>query len=350
MKKSLGLFGVGRWGKNIARIFFELGALNSIFDPCLENVQKIKDNYKDVNFCNDEDEIFSDPDIDKVAIATRIPSHTRLILKALRTNKDVFVEKPVCFDLKDARLIKKTARENGRIVMVGHILHYHPAVIKLKELIRLGEIGELISISSTRLCFGYIKEERNSLWSLATHDISLILSIINAMPESTFAVTSGMRDKQSDDIFNCFLNFSNKVKAHIKVNWLNPYKEQRFIVIGTEGLLMFDDVAKWDEKLKLFRNPRKDQQRIFFVNEGDNFDRKKIDYQEPLKNECQDFLECCEKRTPPFTNIDESIQVIQVINSLLNSANNDECLSFIKESFVQSRDEEFDLANVFAKK
>ncbi len=335
MKKSLGLFGMGRWGKNIARNFFELGVLNSVYDPCVENIQSSKNNFTDVCFCDNEDEIFSNPNIDKVAIVTRIPNHTRLILKALQSKKDVFVEKPICFEIEEAQLIKTVAKENNKIVMVGHILHYHPVVIKLKELLRQGLIGELISISSTRLGNGYIKEEKNSLWNLAIHDISLILSILNSSPESLLALTNGTFDKQSDDIYNCFFNFPNNIKAHIKVNWLNPYKEQKFIVVGSKGLFLFDDIAKWDEKLKLYNKPNFNDYKNISAKQSDNFSYIKVDYKEPLKNECEYFLKCSENKIDPLTNVDESIRVIEIIKNLLNSVNASEYLPLIKNYFVQ---------------
>lgn len=337
MQKSLGIFGVGRWGKNIARNFFELGVLNSIYDPCEDNIKLIKNTYSEVNFCNNEDDIFENPNIDKVAIVTRIPDHTRLILKALKAKKDVFVEKPLCFEIEEAELIKKIAKENNKIVMIGHILHYHPVIQKIKDVIEQGIIGNLLSLSSTRMCYGYIKEEQNSLWSLATHDISLILSIMNSMPDSLLAITNGIYDIHSTDVYNCFLNFSNKIKANIKVNWLNPYKEQKFIAMGTKGVLLFDDVAIWDEKLKLFNKPIISDNRKNSYNELEFSQFIKIDYKEPLKNECEYFLKCCEKRLDPITNVDESIRVIEIIKSLLKSVNSWEFLPFIRECKICSK-------------
>lgn len=333
MKKSLGLFGIGRWGKNVARNFSELGVLNSIYDPFVKN--EVKENFSDCVFCENEDEIFANPNIDKVAIVTRIPDHTRLIIKALKSNKDVFVEKPICFDLKDAQYIKSLAKQKKRIVMVGHLLHYHPAVVKLKELISQNEIGDIISVDATRISYGYIKEEMNSLWGLATHDISLILSLIPSSIDSVLAVSQGMFDFHGEDIYNCFINFSNNVKAHIKVNWLNPYKEQKFVVTGTNGLLLFDDTAKWEEKLKLFYNPiYQSKNNTINSKQKDNFVYIKFDSEEPLKNECKYFLNCCSTRIDPFTNVDESMRVIEVIKSLINSVNGNQCLPLIKDYFL----------------
>jgi len=334
MKKSLGLFGIGRWGKNIARNFFELDVLNSVYDPCVENINK--KNLKGVLFCKNEDEIFENPNIDKVAIVTRIPEHARLIIKALKANKDVFVEKPICFDLNEAKLIKKIAKEKNKIVMIGHILHYHPVVIKLKELLQQGIIGDLVSINSIRQCFGYIKEEKNSLWSLATHDISLILSILKSMPKAVFALTNGMYNMQNDDIYNCFLNFSNDIKAHIKVNWLNPYKEQKFIITGTKGMLLFEDTAKWEEKLKIFHKSKINKNCEISNKLLEKFINIKIAYEEPLKNECKCFLHCCENKIEPLTNIEESINVIEIIKALLNSKDKTQYFSLIKDSFFES--------------
>lgn len=334
MKKNLGLLGIGRWGKNIARNFFELGVLNSIYDPCMENVQKHTKGFKnEIRICKDEDEIFSNPDIDKVAIVTRSPHHARLIIKALEAKKDVFVEKPICFDLEEAKLIKTLAKENKKIVMVGHLLHYHPVIIKLKELFEQGIIGDLVSICATRLGLGYIREEENSLWSLGIHDISLIQSITRQKPKSVFALTEKTHGKKEGDIYNCFLNFSDNTKAHIKVNWLNPYKEQRFVIIGTKGLLLFDDVVKWENKLKFFDKYIIEEKDNILFHRSNNFEFIKVKYEEPLKNECKHFLKCCDNRNEPYTNVDESIHVMKIIKSLLITADNH---SFLEEPCFQS--------------
>jgi UDP-2-acetamido-3-amino-2,3-dideoxy-glucuronate N-acetyltransferase len=336
MKKTLGLFGIGRWGKNIARNFFELGALHSIYDPNLENLQKHTQNFEEVILCSNEDEIFYNPNIDKVAIVTKTHDHARLIIKALEANKDVFVEKPMCFDLREAEIIKNLAKKKNKIVMVGHILHYHPVVIKMKQLLQKGRIGKILSICATRTGLGYMKSEINSLWSLGIHDISLILSILDEQPENVFAVASNILNEQKKDIFNCFLNFSSGIKTHIIVNWLNPYKEQKFIIIGTEGLLLFDDTAKWDEKLKLYSKTIDWDKDDITIIQNVNLKFIKIDYEEPLKNECRHFLKACDSRIEPYTNVDESIQVIKIIKTLLNSEKNENFLHLIKDHYVSS--------------
>ena len=311
--KFIGLIGLGYWGKNILRNLFELGVLHTACDSDPGILSDRKEKFPDINYVASFKEIIQNPDIKAVAIAAPAVAHYALVKESLLADKDVFVEKPLALTVKEGEKLVKLAKEKNRILMVGHILQYHPAVIKLKELISSGELGKVQYIYSNRLNIGKLRTEENILWSFAPHDISVILMLLEEEPKSVSGSGGDYLTKGIYDTTLTTLEFNNGVKGHIFVNWLHPYKEQKLIVIGSKAMVVFDDVS--DEKLCLY--PHTIEWREGKIPIAQKADHKVIPYDkgEPLKMELSHFAECVLKRKTPKTDGLEGLRVLRVLES-----------------------------------
>lgn len=312
MEKSVALIGVGHWGKNLARVFDELGVLKVICDTNTEVLgQYPASDYKD---------ILNDPEIKAVAIATPPASHYQLAKEALLSNKDVFVEKPLVLNIKEGEELIKIAKKRNLVLMVGHLFHYHPAVVKLKEMINNGELGDIRYIWSNRLNFGKLRQEENVLWSFAPHDISLIIDLLG-MPEKISSQGKAYLRKNIFDTTLSILNFKDNKTAHIFVSWLNPFKEQKFSVIGSKKMAVFDGVKN---ELMIYPHQVKYQfEAIEAIKaEGEIIE---VPNKEPLMEEMKHFLDCIEQRKNPKTDGHEALRVLKILDScqkLLENSNN----------------------------
>jgi len=319
-KKTCALVGAGYWGKNLARNLFELGVLHTICDTNEALLETYQEKYPGTEVTSNYNHMLENPEIAQVMIAAPAISHYQLAKQALLAKKDVFVEKPLCLDSTEAKELIHLADEQETILMVGHILHYHPCVRKLQELIAQGEIGKVQYITSNRLNLGSYRTEENALWNFAPHDISVILSLCNhQLPEQVRCTGAAYLSEGVADKTLTTLKFPGDLQAHIYVSWLNPFKEQKLTVIGSHGLVVFDDTLPWGEKLKLYRNHVNwtDGNRPVATNPTpENMDPPQ---KEPLKEECLHFLTCSEKRTNPSTDGDEGLRVLQVLQAAQDS-------------------------------
>ena len=311
-KLKISVLGFGHWGKNILRNLHELGVLHSACDINQEVVDIYKKRYPDVRFTVFPDDIFEDDEVDAICIATPASTHYKIAKKALEFGKDVFVEKPLALHVEEAQEIIEVAREKGKIVMVGHILRYHPAVRKLKEMVSGGELGKIYYIYSNRLNIGRLRTEENILWSFAPHDISLTLYIVGEEPEKIDAFGGYYLTEGLFDTTLTVLDFPNGVKAHIFVSWLHPFKEQKFVVVGSEKMVVFDDL----KEEKLFIYPHKimwKEGKIPVAHKAD-FYTVPVEKKEPLKEELKHFIECVKKRQKPETDAEEGLRVLKILN------------------------------------
>lgn len=318
-KTKIALIGSGYWGKNLARNFHELGALGAIVDSDPERQKAMAELYPDVRISGELDPILESPEYPAVAIATPAESHSLLVAKALARGKHVFVEKPLCLDVDEGSELVRRAEEAGLTLMVGHLLHYHPAVIRLKAMVDQGQLGRLQYIYSNRLNLGKIRNEENILWSFAPHDVSVILGLTDEMPQSVTSFGGNYLQDQVADVTLSTLSFASGVKAHIFVNWLHPFKEQKLVVVGTDGMAVFNDVEPADKLL--FYPHRIHWQHRLPVPE--KVDAQPIDFErsEPLKNECAHFLESVETGLSPVTNGHEGLAVLSVLDACQQSLN-----------------------------
>ena len=309
-KNNVGMIGLGSWGKNIYRNLETLNVLKKIYDSNTEHLNNIVTSKKKIAACANE--IILSKDIDNIVIASPADTHKNYIIKSLLNNKNVFVEKPLCLSLNDAKEIKKLSSEVNKTVFVGHLLHYHNGFNELKNIIKLGKIGNLQIIKANRLNFGAIRQKESVLFDLASHDISMILSITEAMPKKVEVSAIFNNSKKIADYINVLLYFENDLIAVINSDWISPYKEHRFSVWGSKGSLIFDDTKDWPNKLIMNPSYVNKEKKIIYKPEK----AIAISNEEPLKKEIETFLQCVEKNHKPTTDIDEAINVQIVLDMI----------------------------------
>ncbi len=315
----LALIGAGFWGKNLARTFNQLKVLKALCDPSPDIRAQNQNAYPDVPTLESFAEILKSPDIQAVAIATPAVMHVSMVQEALLAGKHVFVEKPLALTETEGQKLVKLAKEMNRVLFVGHILHYHPAIEIIKQMLTSGELGKLQYIYSNRLNLGKIRREENILWSFAPHDISIILALVGEQPSSVHAMGSNILHSQIADTTLTHLRFPSGIAAHIFVSWLHPFKEQKLVVVGDRKMVVFDDRARREEKLVVYPH------NILWQNgmpipekkEGVPMDLSN-DWKEPLLRECEAFLKAIEG-VPYPTDGEESLKVLRVLQQAQSS-------------------------------
>lgn len=307
----IGLIGLGYWGKNILRNLYDLGVLHTACDLDPRIITRQRSEFPNVRYSTSFDEVLGNSDIVAVAIATPAATHYELVKRSLLAGKDVFVEKPLSLTVKEGEELVRLAEKEKKVLMVGHVLQYHPSVIRLKELISTGDIGKIQYIYSNRLNIGRFRTEENILWSFAPHDVSVILMLLEEEPIRVSAFGGDYLNEGIYDTTLTMLEFKNGVKGHIFVSWLHPYKEQKLIVVGSKAMAVFDDISKE----KLFLYPHK----IEWMDGKIPFARKEdysvitVENEEPLKQELKHFIECVVQRKKPKTDGHEGIRVLKVL-------------------------------------
>lgn len=316
MNRNIAVIGCGYWGKNLVRNFDELGALHTICESNRETLDRLEALYPHVNRETNLEPVLANKEIKGVVIASPAALHYSMAKEALLAGKDVFVEKPLSLRVEEGEEMVELAEEKGRILMVGHVLEYHPAVVKLKELVETGELGKIQYIYSNRLNLGKFRTEENILWSFAPHDISIILLLLNEIPEDVSAHGGYYLHQDIADVTVTTMSFGSGVRAHIFVSWLHPYKEQRLVIIGDKKMAVFDDVSK--DKLLLYEHQIEWIDRIPVPHRQEP---TLVDFtmMEPLKLECQDFIDCLESRRKPKTDGVSGLKVLRVLDACQRS-------------------------------
>lgn len=309
--KIIGLIGLGYWGKNLLRNLYELGVLQCAYDSSEGVAKERRGEYAGIKFLSSYEEMLEDRKVKAVVIATPAITHYDLAKEALKMGKDVFVEKPLAMRVKEGEELVNLAKEKDCILMVGHLLQYHPALKKLKELIRLGKIGKIQYIYSNRLNIGKLRTDENILWSFAPHDISVILSIIGEEPTNVYAYGGDYLNEGIYDTTLSVLEFRNGVKGHIFVSWLHPFKEQKLIVVGTEAMVVFDDLT--EEKLFYYPHTIEWVDGKIPVAHKAKCMLVKVSREEPLRVEMMHFINCVVNRKQPYTDGMEGLRVLRVL-------------------------------------
>lgn len=307
---QIAVVGGGYWGKNLVRNFNDLNALHAICDHDKERLVILGDQYPKAQILS-YPEILENSEILGVAIATPAETHQDFIRQAILAGKDVFVEKPLCLSVHAGESLVTLAKEKNCILMVGHLLWYHPVIQKLKVLINQGELGRIQYIYSNRLNLGKIRREENILWSFAPHDISVILGLLDEEPDKVSAQGGNYLHPQIADVTVSLLSFPSGVKAHIFVSWLHPFKEQKLIVVGDRKMAVFDDMEK-EEKLRLYPHSIEWKNHIPVPNKAEA-EWVRCEQGEPLRAECLHFLDAISKRTRPRTDGEEGLRVLKVL-------------------------------------
>ena len=319
----IALLGCGYWGKNLARNFHELDVLALVCDPSEASRATATEIAPGVAAAADFNDAIQADDIDAVAIATPAQTHFELVAAALVAGKDVFVEKPLALKTDEGSKLQRVANEHGRILMVGHLLEYHPAVLRLRELIDAGELGNVNYVYSNRLNFGKVRTEENALWSFAPHDVAVILRLLGEMPNKVTCVGGSFLTPGLADVTVSSLMFESGRRAHIFVSWLNPFKEQKLVIVGEQKMAVFNDVEP-EHKLVLF------DQRVDFavglpVLHRNGHETVKFSSDEPLRRECEHFIECIQTRRTPLTDARSGVRVLRVLEACQESMEQSGC-------------------------
>lgn len=312
-RAMVAVLGCGSWGINHVRVWQQTGRLAMVCDPDPRRLAELKESSPDVRTTADPDDVFSSDDVTGVVIATPAVTHVELALDALDAMKDVLIEKPLAVEVADAEKVVDLAAARERILMVGHVLEYHPAVIKLRELISDGALGKILYLYSNRLNFGRVRTEENALWSFAPHDIALLLRLIGDMPEEVSVRGAAHLSDGVADVSLMGLRFPKSVLAHVFVSWLHPFKEHRFVAVGDRQMAVFDDTAPWEEKLLLYPG------QVDWVGGKVPIARKAeaipiaLEPVEPLRAECEAFLRAIASREAPLTDGRSGLDVLRVL-------------------------------------
>jgi UDP-2-acetamido-3-amino-2,3-dideoxy-glucuronate N-acetyltransferase len=309
-KQKVAVLGAGYWGRNLVRNFHALGALHTVCDTREEVRQKMQKEYG-IQTTASLETALQDPEIQGIVIAAPAALHFELAKKCLLHNKDVYVEKPLALHASEGQELVNLALQQRRILMVGHILEYHPAIHALKKLINQGALGRIHYIYSSRLNIGKLRTEENILWSFAPHDISAILCLLGEVPHTVSTHGGSYLNPQIVDTTITTCDFKSGVKAHIFVSWLHPFKEQKLTVVGDKNMAVFDDMES-ERKLVLYPHKIDWQDRIPTVRKEEGV-VVPLPAEEPLRNEVMHFLECMQTRKPARTDGESGVRVLRVL-------------------------------------
>ncbi len=327
---GIAVIGCGYWGVNLVRTFRDLDALAMVCDTSPDARAHACEIAPGTEQAGDMNTVLSSPEVRGVVIATPAETHYELAKLALDAGKDVFVEKPLALAYEQGRDLVHLAKEEARVLMVGHVLEYHPAIARLLSMVQGGELGNLRYIYSNRVSLGKVRREENILWSFAPHDIAVILRLMGGAPLQVNACGGSYIQHDVADVTVTNLLFDDGARAHIHVSWLHPFKEQRLVVIGSKKMASFDDVAKrlliYDQRVELEHGEpmpiRADGEEVGFPSD------------EPLRLECEAFLDSIITREPPISDGYCGLRVLAVLQAAQSSLiRNGEPVSLSSEAF-----------------
>jgi len=322
---NVGVVGIGGWGKNLARNYSQIpeARLRYMCDVDERRLEALQIQLRADRTTQNFEELLEDPALDAVVIATPGPTHYDLCKQALLAGKYVYVEKPFVLSVKEAEELVLLAERENRVLMVGHLLEYHPVVQKLKSMIEAGDLGKVLYIYSQRLNLGTVRANENALWNFAPHDISVVLYLLGLTPSDVSARGQCYLQKGVEDVVFLTINFDDRVMGHIHVSWLDPHKTRRITIVGSERMAVFDDLEP-NEKLKIYDKGAKinTDYNTFAEFVGLRFGDITIPYirvGEPLRAECEHFLECVRERKTPLSDGRDGLRVVGVLEAATRS-------------------------------
>lgn len=305
MQHRTAVIGCGLWGKNIVRNFYNLGVLDTVCDMDDDNLNMVRENYPGVKLTKDFNDILNNSAIDSVAVITPSHTHFGIVKLALKAGKHVYVEKPISTVSAEAKALMELADEKGLVLMVGHLLLYHPVVNRLKMLVQDGTLGETRYVQSDRLNINYFKNDRSVMWDLAPHDVSMIGYILGEEPKRVICASGASSDGNDImDITHITVEYPSGVVAHVSDSWIHPQKRVNLLVRGTKATAMFDDTLT-EHKLTVYNNEKK-------ASEAVAYDYIEI---EPLKLECQHFLTCIETGKKARSDGENGYEVVKTLEA-----------------------------------
>jgi predicted dehydrogenase len=318
----VGVVGLGYWGPNLARNFDRLpdAELAWLCDESAAALERFGGAFPGARTTAALDELLGDESLDAVALATPVPTHAELALRVLEAGKHCFVEKPLGQSVEEAERVVEAARAAGRVLMVGHLLEYHPGVERMSRLIEAGELGDVRYIYSNRLNLGQLRRDENALWSLGAHDVSVILRLAAEEPYECRAVGESYVNEGVEDVVFCYLRFPSGLAAHMHLSWLDPHKERRFTVVGSRRMATFDDM-ELERKLSVYDKGFDEDYSSYgeyIARSGDIFSPH-VPNEEPLRIECRHFLECVRDGVAPRSGGESGLRVVRVLEALQRS-------------------------------
>jgi predicted dehydrogenase len=318
----VGVVGLGYWGPNLARNFAAIAGceLTWLCDASSEAREKLAPSFPGARTTADLDDLLGDSELDAVVLATPVPTHAELAVRVAQAGKHCFVEKPLATTAADAEQAVAAAERAGRILMVGHLLEYHPAVDRLKGLLDEGQLGELYYVYGNRLNLGKLRAEENALWSLGAHDVSVVLRLIGEEPTECVAHGESYVRAGVQDVAFCYLRFPSGAVAHLHLSWLDPHKERRLTVVGARRMATFDDMLL-DGKLTVYDKGFDEDAHTwgeYIARSGESFSPQ-ISNAEPLRIECEHFVECIRTGATPRSDGHSGLRVVRVLERLQRS-------------------------------
>ncbi len=318
----VGVVGLGYWGPNLARNFAAIPGceLTWLCDASAEARARLERSFPAARSTGELEDLLGDPELDAVVLATPVPTHAELAVAVAAAGKHCFVEKPLATTAADAERAVAAAERAGTILMVGHLLEYHPAVARLKHLIDSDELGGLYYIYGNRLNLGKLRADENALWSLGAHDVSVALHLIDEEPDECFAQGASYVREGVQDVVFCYLRFPSGIVAHLHLSWLDPHKERRITVVGERRMATFDDMLI-EGKLTIYDKGFDEDTRSwgeYIARSGDTFSPR-IPNVEPLRVECEHFVHCVRTGETPRSDGRSGLRVVRVLEALQRS-------------------------------
>ncbi len=329
---KVGIIGCGYWGPNLIRNLFELPDADVLLccDLVDSRLKQLKSKYPTLQTTANYKDLLNSS-IDAVLIATPAETHYRFAKEFLLAGKHVFVEKPLTFNVAEAEELVDISNKSGKILMVGHTFEYNPAVNKIKECIDNGELGQIYYISSRRLNLGIIRSDINVLWNLAPHDISIIIYLLGTMPEFVEAWGASFLQKNIEDVVFLNLTFPGNIRAHVHVSWLDPHKVRETVIVGSKKMIVYNEL-NIEEQVKIYdkgvdkvgvNGSDADIYKEMQLNlRSGDLVVPKIKFSEPLRNECQHFIDCVKENRNPLTDGENGLRVVKVLDAAQRSLKN----------------------------
>ena len=316
----VGMTGIGRWGRHLLRNFATLPGsdLRWICDPDPELLADRVAAHPAARPTTAFEDLLADPELEAVVLATPVPTHHDLARRALEAGKHVFVEKPMTFSAAEARDLRDTVQRTGRTLMVGHLLRYHPGIVKVRELIDAGELGDVRYVYGNRVNLGTIRPDENALWSLGVHDVSVVLHLLGDEPDEVSARGECYVRPNVQDVVFGYIRFPTGQIGHLHLSWLDPDKLRRMTVVGTRKMAVFDDMAAEGKVTVHDKGEIHMPEGRISTHTGDIWSPR-IDATEPLRLECEHFLECVRTGAEPRTGVDEGLRVVEVLEAMQTS-------------------------------
>jgi predicted dehydrogenase len=320
MTLRVGVVGLGYWGPNVVRNMSRVAELAWCCDLSQENRDRYAQQYPQARFTGDFDDLLNDPSLDAIAVASSVPTHHPLGLRALAAGKHVFIEKPLAASAADARELVEAAEAAGRRLMVGHLLLFHPALGKVRELIASGELGDIYYLYGNRVNLGQVRADENALWSLGAHDVAVLLDLVGERPVEAQARGECYVRPSVEDVVFGYLKFPSGAVAHLHLSWLDPHKTRKLTVVGSQKMVVFDDMET-ERKVTIYdksasRAPSTDSYGEYVSVRFGDISIPRIPNDEPLRLECQEFVDAIEEGREPRCGGREGLAVVEVLEAM----------------------------------